>query len=256
MTVFGHDYADCYDLLYGDKDYATECDLVEAVFRKYGDGSIVSVLDLGCGTGNHALPLSRRGYDVTGVDRSEGMLFQARQKQALAGDNGTLTFRHGDIRSVDLARQYDAVLMMFAVLGYQGENDDVLAALKTARRHARPGGLFVFDVWYGPAVLHERPSQRVRVIPTREGKVVRFASGAIDAVHHTCSVSYRIWRIVEAQLVAEAEETHVMRYYFPLELDLFLSCSGFKLLRLGAFSEVDRQPDETTWNCLGVAQAI
>jgi hypothetical protein len=51
--------------------------------------------------------------------------------------------------------------MMFAVLGYQGENDDVLAALKTAHRHARPGGLFLFDVWYGPAVLHERPSQRV-----------------------------------------------------------------------------------------------
>jgi hypothetical protein len=37
-------------------------------------------------------PYLRRGYDVTGVDRSEGMLFQARQKQALAGDNGTLTF--------------------------------------------------------------------------------------------------------------------------------------------------------------------
>jgi len=47
-----------------------------------------------------------------------------------------------------------------------------------------------------------------------------------------------------------------MRYYFPLELDLFLAFSGFRLLRLGAFSDVDRDPDETTWCCLGVAQAI
>ena len=256
MSVFGHEYADCYDVFYGDKDYSAECDLVEAVFRKCGDGSIVSVLDLGCGTGNHALPLSRRGYDVTGVDRSESMLFQARQKQTLAGENGTLTFRHGDIRSVDLARQYDAVLMMFAVLGYQCENDDVLAALKTARRHTRSGGLLIFDVWYGPAVLHQRPSERVRVIPTREGKVVRFASGVIDSMQHVCTVSYQMWKIADAQLVAEAEETHVMRYYFPLELNLFLSCSGFRLLRLGAFSDVDRDPDETTWCCLGVAQAI
>ena len=37
MSVFGHEYADCYDVFYGDKDYSAECDLVEAVFRKCGD---------------------------------------------------------------------------------------------------------------------------------------------------------------------------------------------------------------------------
>ena len=53
--------------------------------------------------------------------------------------------------------------MMFAVLGYQHTNADVLDALATARAHLDVGGLFAFDVWYGPAVLSERPSERVKV---------------------------------------------------------------------------------------------
>ena len=46
--VFGPIYADVYDLLYHDKDYVAECDLIECVFQTYGDGPIRSVLDLGC----------------------------------------------------------------------------------------------------------------------------------------------------------------------------------------------------------------
>ncbi len=78
--VFGQDYADQYDLLYTDKDYEAECDLIEEVFRKYGNGRISTILDLGCGTGNHAIPLASRGYHVTGIDISEDMITHAQKK--------------------------------------------------------------------------------------------------------------------------------------------------------------------------------
>jgi len=77
--VFGQAYADQYDLLYHDKDYEAECDLLEEVFRRYGQEPIKSILDLGCGTGNHAILLARRGYRVTGVDLSADMLAHARE---------------------------------------------------------------------------------------------------------------------------------------------------------------------------------
>jgi hypothetical protein len=57
-------------------------------------------------------------------------------------------------------------------------------------------------------------------------------------------------------LTGQIEETHLMRYFFPLELNLFFECCGFALLRLGAFPEFDRDPDETTWNVCGVARAV
>src|SRR5262249_50342723 len=156
-NVFGSVYAASYDVLYRDKDYLAECALLGRVFQKYGEGSIKSILDLGCGTGNHSIPLAQQGYEVVGVDRSADMIALARNKATQGRIEKSVLFHQGDLRSTDLGRRFDAVLMMFAVLGYQRENADVLAALATAHRHLRKGGLLVFDIWYGPAVLHERP---------------------------------------------------------------------------------------------------
>ena len=254
--TFGSAYAQAYDLLYLDKDYTAECDLLENIFHRYGDKPISRVLDLGCGTGNHAFPLASRGYKVVGIERSESMLAQAYNKLAHAPTKPKLSYRAGDIRSVKLESEFDAALMMFAVLGYQLENKDVLAALKTARQHVRTGALFIYDVWYGPAVLHQRPSERSRVMPTADGKILRIASGQLDVSLHLCSVHYHLWQMSGKRIVSETEETHVMRYFFPLELRFLLECAGFSSLRLGAFPEFDRDPDETTWNILGVGRAI
>jgi len=68
--------------MYADKSNAAECDAVVALFGKCGDGRISRILDLGCGTGRHAIEFARRGFDVTGVDFSEAMLTRARERGA------------------------------------------------------------------------------------------------------------------------------------------------------------------------------
>ena len=252
---FGSDYAGAYDQLYRDKNYLKECELIDRLLRTYADGTIHSVLDLGCGTGNHAIPLAERGLSVVGVDRSDTMLQAARKKAAAQEVDGNVNFYEGDIRSFQMGHLFDASLMMFAVLGYQLDNADVLAALRTARQHLRAGGLFIFDVWYGPAVLRQGPSDRVKSILTEKGQILRSASGQLDVQRHLCKVSYHLWELEDDRLTRETEETHRMRYFFPLELDLFLDCCGFAPIRLGAFPEFDRDPDETTWNVCAVARA-
>jgi SAM-dependent methyltransferase len=212
---------------------------------------------LGCGTGNHAFPLAQRGYEVVGVDRSAHMLARARSKLLKIDLNGRLVFQHADIGAANLGKSFDLALMMFAVLGYQLDNAEVLAALRTARRHLNPGGLFIFDVWYGPAVLHQRPSERVKVIPVKDGgETLRVTSGDLDVNRHLCQVHYRVWRMKKGELTEQAEETHFVRYFFPLEIKLLLESSGFAMLRSGAFPEFEKEPDETTWNIMVVARAI
>lgn len=255
-AIFGSTYADAYNQLYHDKNYSAECDLIEALFRRYSPSPVSSVADFGCGTGNHCFPLSRRGYEVVGVDRAESMLALAQQRLSVEGGTDRVRFQHGDIRSVELGRTFDAALMMFAVLGYQVENRDVLAALRTARRHLEPGGLLIVDFWYGPAVLHQRPSERVKMIPFEGGSMLRAASGDLDTARNTVTVRFHVWQLRHDRLVAETDETHLMRYFFLPEIKLLLECSGLTLLGLGAFQDFDRLPDETTWNVLGVARAV
>ncbi|MCJ7724601.1 MAG: class I SAM-dependent methyltransferase [Anaerolineales bacterium] len=253
-TVFKQGYADQYDLFYGDKDYESECDLLEKAFKRYSKEPVQSILDLGCGTGNHSIPLARCGYEVHGVDLSENMLAHAVEKTQKEIIKYPPVFSQGDIRSVDLGKQFDAALMMFAVLGYQLTNDDVLAALRTVRKHLKPGGLFIFDVWYGPAVLAIRPSDRVKIIPTADGKVIRAASGRLDVSRHLAEVHYHIWHLTGDRVISEAEESHTMRFFFSMELAMLLFTCGLMIESLTAFPSLEQPADETTWNVLAMAK--
>jgi len=244
--VFGKDYSSSYDILYEEKDYDGECDLIEKIIKKYSKIPVHSILDLGCGTGNHSIRLAKRGYQVTGVDRSREMLGIAKAK---ADQNKvTCTLLQSDIREFNRPEKYDAIIMMFAVLGYQQENDDVLAALETVSKHLKKGGVFVCDLWYGPAVLAQKPGERVRVIENRDTKIIRVSSGLLDSFRHLVTVHFHLWTIKEERMVAETQEDHTMRFFFPQELSLFFKCSGLTIQRMGAFPDIGTDPGEETWN--------
>src|SRR2546426_846978 len=80
QLAFGQNYSEYYDVLYSDKDYESECNYIETLFRQFSSGKVRRVLDIACGTGGHAIPLAKRGYTVFASDLSNGMLAQARKK--------------------------------------------------------------------------------------------------------------------------------------------------------------------------------
>ena len=252
--TFGRDYADAYDALYRAKDYQGEVDLIERILVRHGLGGPRRLLDLGCGTGNHALPLAQRGHSVVGVDRSPGMLEQARAK-ALAAGAHSMVFSDGDIRSLDLGRQFDAVLMMFTVLGYQLEDADVAAALATVRRHLDPGGLFIFDVWNGPAVLADRPGSREISVGEGASRITRKTTASLDIPRHLCRVSFDLARVDAGGQVEQWREEHLVRYYFPEELERVLRQNQLELLHLRKFPDDEAPADERAWNVVGAARA-
>lgn len=248
--VFGAEYAKVYDAFYRDKDYAGECDLIEALLNSLARPR--RILDLGCGTGEHARRLADRGYDVVGVDRSADMIARAQEKQTPSPNPPRPQYHVGDLRAVRLDRTFDAVLMMFAVLGYQSTDDDVRAALRTARAHLASGGLLLTDFWYAPAVLAQKPSTRAREVQLAEKRILRTATPQLIAGTNLCRVDIT-WK--HDQSTPQRSEPHVVRYFFPDELERFLTSTGFRQLRLGAWPDIERPADEFTWNAFLLAQA-
>lgn len=256
MKTFNSLYANQYDQLYAEKNYASECDLVTEAVKRYATTTPHSLLDVGCGTGGHAIELACRGYKVTGVDLSQAMLDRADDKAVTLPTAQRPQWLCGDARSFDTGSQYDLGIMMFAVVGYLTTNDDVLAGLRNIHKHLKPGALFICDFWYGPSVLSVRPTDRVRILPTSEGKVIRAASTTLDIANHTADVTFKLWALQKNELVSETSETHKMRYFFPQEFVFFLTQAGFSIKNISAFPNLDEAITDQNWNALVIAQAL
>lgn len=252
--VFNEDYASAYDVMYAGKDNAAECDAVSKLVERFGDGKIARILDLGCGTGRHAVEFAARGFDVTGVDFSEAMLNRARQRPY--SGRGALDFVQGDARSYRAAAPFDAVLMNFNVLGYMNGNDDLNAALATARANLRDGGVFIADFWYGPAVVIDPPGERMREIVAGDRKFLRYSRGVHESDLQRIRISIRVIELQGDRVRADTEEVHVMRYFFPLELDLALRSHGLRLDKLTGFPDIEQPVSSRDWIAALAAVAV
>ncbi len=231
MTTFDN-YARYYDLLYKDKDYAAEAHFIDRLIKSHAPAA-QELLELGCGTGHHAVLLAAAGYRLHGVDLSEQMLQTAcerlaRLPPALATN---LQFSQGDLRQTRLERTFDVVLSLFHVISYQITTADLQAAFNTARQHLKPGGIFIFDVWYGPAVLTERPAVRVKRLEDDAICVTRIAEPVIHPNENLVDVNYHVFiRDKIDRTVKELHESHRMRYLFKPELELLLEQAGFSTI--------------------------
>jgi ubiquinone/menaquinone biosynthesis C-methylase UbiE len=255
MSVFNSLYANEYDTLYLEKDYVGESALVESAIKQFGR-PVRSILDVGCGTGSHAIEFARRGYQVTGVDLSQSMLDVAARKAADVTLDHQPKWITGDARKFSADSHFDIATMLFAVVSYLTTNDDVLEGLSNIRRHLKQGSLFLCDFWYGPAVLSVRPNERVRVLETGGRRTIRAASTTVDSFSQTADVSFRLWSIEGDHYLGEAQETHRMRYFFPQEFKVLLNQAGFACKSLTAFPTLDQRLTDESWNAFCVAEAV
>lgn len=245
MQVFGPSYAQIYDILYADKPYRDECDFLEEIFRSRG-ASVRTILEAGCGTGGHILPLVERGYRVTGVDRSGPMLELARDKLKAAALEAQLV--QGDLRHLEIADTYDCVVANFAVISYLADLHELSCVLAVLRDLLRPGGLVVFDVWYGPAVVSQGPEPRIKRGRHARKEVVRFTEPRHDLGAQRVHVTFDFLVVEDGAVLAQGRETHSMRYYFPQEVEFVLRSVGFNEVRLTPHMHLDQELSELTWN--------
>jgi 2-polyprenyl-3-methyl-5-hydroxy-6-metoxy-1,4-benzoquinol methylase len=248
---FGNAYSTLYDLLYKTKDYEKENGFI---FSLLPEKNISTILDLGCGTGGHDLLLAQQGYQVMGVDLSEGMIRQAIQKSQAAGL--AAEYRLGDIRTFQADQKFDLVISMFAVMSYQVSNADFLSALSTARAHLNVESHFVFDAWFGPAVLTQTPETRVKELQIEGDRLLRIAEPEIDTLQNKVIVHYKLLRLRGSQLVEETHEAHPMRYFFAPEVESFAGQAGFEVVKVCPFMEASRKPEINDWNVTWVLKAI
>jgi SAM-dependent methyltransferase len=265
-------YSAHYDLLYQDKDYLAEA--------KYVAGRIAgaspnakTILELGSGTGRHGRILAGMGYQVHGIERSAEMVVKANETsrpptidygprtvdtRSLTSDlrssiQGSFTCAVGDVRNIRVERTFDAVISLFHVVSYQTTNEDVLAMFESAAIHLDTDGIFLFDVWHGPAVVVQKPEVRIKRVEDQTRKLIRLAEPLWEPQANKITVKYTVFASSKVTREwVEFEEVHPMRYFFPNEMALLAQATGFVIESSEEWLTGER-PSSSTW---GVAYIL
>lgn len=182
------------------------------------------VLDLGCGLGHVAAELARRGYDVTGLDRSQLYLDQAERLTQEAGVD--VRFMHGDMTRLDFAHEFDAVTLWGNTFGTLSDEDNV-QTLAGIKRALRPGGLALID------------TQNYKGLPTALGRHWRFHDEEQQLLllsEDTRDVRQGRFGFDWHSIDLKAGTQHTMRFswrlYLMPELEQMLADGGIELLRV------------------------
>jgi 2-polyprenyl-3-methyl-5-hydroxy-6-metoxy-1,4-benzoquinol methylase len=129
-----------------DKEVFTQGTLQETDFleQELNHETKKRILDIGCGTGRHAIELAKRGYTITGIDLSESQLNRAKQKAQ--AENVEINFLKADARHLQFNHEFDLVIMLceggFSLM----ETDEMnFAILKSATQALKNEGKFIFN---------------------------------------------------------------------------------------------------------------
>jgi SAM-dependent methyltransferase len=227
MNNFGKTYSKYYNLLYKDKSYRGEYIYIRELIKNHGNNGDKNILDIGCGTGKHLSLFKEDGYTVSGVDVSENMIREARKY--LQQEDDLICCRASEF---EFNRKFETIISLFHVMSYQTENNELEKVFQNVSTHLTGGGLFIFDFWYGPAVLTDPPVVKVKRLEDNEVKITRITEPIMHYNDNIVDVNFEV--IIEdkkTQIIEKLYETHRMRYLFLPEIELFANMTGLKIVK-------------------------
>jgi cyclopropane fatty-acyl-phospholipid synthase-like methyltransferase len=174
-----------------------------------------SILDIGCGVGRHSIPLAKRGYQVTGIDLSSGMLSQA--KSTALSEGVRVTFIHADASTYESDVAFDAAICLCeGAIGLVGSNHDAhdydVQILTNVFKCLRPNGKFIITTMNGFRIIRQYNDSDI-------------ARGVFDPINMIETHS-----IVPAGATDSTEFRTRQRHYIPSEFCAMMRNIGFDIL--------------------------
>jgi len=211
-------YARTYDQEVFTQGTMGEVDFLEQEFEY---DRTKKILDIGCGTGRHAIELAKRGYTVTGIDLSESQLSRAREKAAEAGVQ--VEFIQQDARTLNFQQEFEAVIMLCEGAFSLMETDEMnFQILQGASKALKPKGIFIFTCLNALFPLYHSVKD---FINQNAGEVVS-SNNTFDLMTFR---DYSTATVVDDSRVKQILQCNE-RYYAPSEISWLLKSLQFRTI--------------------------
>ncbi|OHB97733.1 MAG: hypothetical protein A2W74_09995 [Planctomycetes bacterium RIFCSPLOWO2_12_38_17] len=251
------EYAAYYDILYQDKDYAGEALFISQLIDKLlsKNRRNIQLLDLACGTGRHAMELSKLGYQVEGSDVSEKMIRIAKEESNK--NNFGITFYNESFQTAGrLGKKYDVVLSLFSAICYITSYNDLSIAFRNISSLLNAEGIFIFDFWNGNAVLDSFSPIRIKRMAKDGKEILRISETTLDKITQTANLKFKFILIQNNSISKEFQEEHRVRYFFLQEMVDFLHANRFEVIFRCPFMNHLKDIDVADWNTAYVVRKL
>jgi SAM-dependent methyltransferase len=231
--------AEYYDVFYSKKDYEKEITFLN---KAYGSLSGKKILDIGCGTGTHALLMAQQDPKfIYGFDLSEFMISKAILKNY---DNNVLKFERNDISNVPYT-DFDLSISMFNVVNHIQRVDQVMHFFHEIRKRMKKGGYFIFDIWNGVAAIQDWPKKETRIYKVEDKIIETHWTPKIDLM------SLEVTMHTEGTIVYPDKQPDTFNYslshtvWTSKSISDLLFLSGFRVLKINkSFTEIKAKHDD------------
>ncbi len=188
-----------------------------------------AALEFAIGTGRVGIPLAARGVPVTGIELSEPMAAQLRQKV----DEATLPVVMGDMATTRVAGEFELAYLVFNTISNLRTQAEQVECFRNAARHLKPGGRFVIELWV-PAIRRMPPGQSV--VPMTMGDDGHLIFDTYDLATQAC-MSHHYFHEPDGTTRYSAGN---FRYIWPAECDLMAQLAGLEFE--ARYADWDRAP--------------
>ncbi|MBC8229873.1 class I SAM-dependent methyltransferase [bacterium] len=223
-NMYQADLVKYYDVMHQHRNYCQECNFVNQLIHRYCPGT-TQVLDIGCGTGEHAVRMAQRGYTVTAIDTSQDMIALAQEKAQKAGV--TIDFQCTDIQSLSLTEGFQAIYALGYTFLYMTTYADIMSFLTASYQALQHQGVFLVDFINGWSLIDQYP---------RDKFVYHRGNTTIFCFHQASLKKPERVKHIEFYYVISDHDGQVktifteedLRIFFDDEVQLFFTHCGFE----------------------------
>ncbi|MCB1193288.1 MAG: class I SAM-dependent methyltransferase [Leptospiraceae bacterium] len=220
-----------YDIEKTNRSFQEEIGFVNTLFQKH---KVRSIVDLGCGTGEHVTALQSMGYKVIGIDSSVSMLEIAKRRFP------DCHFQTGLIQGFQAKQTFDAALCIFGTFNYLVDNEDIESALIKLKQNLKPVGIAVFEIWNSYPIQQIKRKPITTVSMTKIGKTIvkrnrGFRIAAEEESKTIVEVNY-IYHLDNKEI----KDKHVMRVFSFSEIAQLLNKFQFQILNIYASYSMEK----------------
>lgn len=231
-----------YEAMYPEPDEETP-QMCLRMFAKYLERPPSSILDIGCGTARDLDVFSRHCQDCWGIDYLPEMIFYAKEQRP------HLNLHVGDMRTVRLNRQFDAILCMGSTFTYALSETDIQETLETFRHHSHRGTLLILDIHNAASLLgSDEIKEKIEFNVDYQDLHARIISAHSIDRRNQFLIRERTWHFADGDTV---EDYCRYRLFFPAELRQLLVLHGFEAI--GMFDNKKLEHSDLTGKRLYIA---